>query len=179
MARTKAAERVHERIASNLPINSRVAIAVVSDPYSEVGEQIAVIRSVRDDPLADMHSRGVIDDAMFWAGRKWQKLHECSEIGPIGAVDPTREAVDGGKPRDPITDRQIDAFRELNLAHRELGMIGERLVKDILGQGLTIGQVADKWGRTSQREQNYLSRRFRESLETLGEIWGLVGTPRK
>lgn len=171
----KAAERVHERIASDLPINSRVAIAVVSDPYSETGEQIAVIRSVRDDPLADMRSRGVIDEAMFWAGRKWQSLHECSEIGPIGAIDPTREAVDGGKPRDPITDRQIDAFRQLDKARRELGMIGERLVKDVLGGGMTIGQVADKWGHSSAREQNYISRRFRESLETLGQLWGFIG----
>ena len=166
------AEKIHERLSDDLPINSVVSIAIVSDPYSDRGEQIKVLRSVRDDPLAGMHARGQIDEAQMLAGRKWQMLHELSTIGPIGAIDPTREAVDGGGMRDSITDRQVRAFRELAGAYRELGPELSRLVFDILAQRQTIGEAASYRGAQTSYQVRVVGSLFRGALERLAAHWG-------
>ncbi len=158
-----------------MPINSRVVSAVVADPYSDRGEKIQVVRSVRDDPLSDMLSRGVIDQALFEAGRKWQRLHECTTIGPIAAIDPGKEAVDGGRMREPITDMQIDAFRELAEADKILGQWGGALVRHLLAEHKTVGQIGELYDCTTGRRLNFLSVRIRECLEDLGVFWGFVG----
>jgi hypothetical protein len=175
MGRRAQAQKVHDRIASDLPINSRVAVAVVDDPYSISGEKISVIRSLRDDPLADMFSRGVIDKALFEAGRKWQRLHEYTEIGPIGAIDPGKEAVDGGRMRDPITDKQIDAFREIGKADMRLGQWGSVLIRNLLAERMTVGQMCELHGCKTGRRMNFLSMRVRECLEDLAVLWGFAG----
>lgn len=177
MARRAQAERVYDRVGSDLPINARVAVAIVDDPYSSVGEKIRVNRSLRDDPLADMFSRGLIDKAMFEAGRKWQRLHECTEIGPIGAIDPGKEAVDGGRMRDPITDKQIDAFRELGKADMRLGQWGGILIRNLLADQMTVSQMCDLHGCKTGRRMNFLSMRVRECLEDLAVLWGFAGRP--
>lgn len=175
MPRKSQAERIYDRTGADLPINSRVAIAIVSDPYSTTGEKINVVRSVRDDPLADMYSRSLIDTAQYEAGRRWQRYHELTQIGPIAAVDPGKEAVDGGRMRDPITDRQIDAFREIMKADKMLGQIGAQIVRDLLAHGLTVGQMYEKYDCRTGRRQTFLSIRVRECLDELGKMWGLVG----
>jgi hypothetical protein len=175
MPRKSQAEKVHDRVSRDLPINSRVAIAIVSDPYSATGEKISVVRSIKDDPLADMYSRSIIDTAQFAAGRCWQKYHEITQIGPIAAIDPAKEAVDGGRMRDPITDKQIDAFREIMKADKVLGATGSQLVRDFLAHGMTVGQMYDKYDCKTGRRQTFLSIRVRECLDDLGKLWGLVG----
>lgn len=175
MARRSEAEKIHERLSSDLPINSKVAVSIVDDPFSQRGEKISVLRSIRNDPLADMLSRGVIDRALFETGRKWERLHECTQIGPIAAIDPGKEAVDGGRMRDPITDRQIDAFRELAKADVRLGHWGSVLIRNLLADRMTVGQMAELHDCKTGRRANFLSMRVRECLEDLGRLWGFVG----
>jgi hypothetical protein len=57
------------------------------------------------------------------------------------AVDPTREYVDGGRAREPITERQRKAVLRLNRAERELGADGSALVHEVLILGMTMEQV--------------------------------------
>lgn len=166
---------VHERMSADLPINSRVSIAIVKDPYSNFGEQIRVLRSVRDDPLAGMFSRSQIDQAQLEAGREWQRHHENSEIGSIRAIDPGKEAVDGGRMPEPITDRQTKAFRQLAIADAKLGQEGCALVRDVLGYRLSITAAAQKRGMVGESEVKYIGKRFRECLETLAILWGFAG----
>jgi len=151
-----------------------VAVAIVTDPHSDRGEKIQVVRSIRDDPLGWMHSRRQIDDAQLAAGRKWQKLHEISTIGPISAIDPAKEAVDGGEMREPLTNLQIDAFKELSKVSRELGEFGGALVRAVLGRGLSVASAAAEFNFSSKYETEYIGRRFRECLETLAIHWGLA-----
>lgn len=165
-------EKIHDRTSSDLPINSVVSIAIVQDPYSDKGEQIQVLRSVRDDPLAWMKSRRQIDDAQYEAGRKWQRLHGESTIGNIRAIDPGKEAVDGGIMPDAITDRQIAAFQELAECAGELGFFGNRLVFAVLGEGRKIVEVASQFELVTELEIKYLGRRFRECLEVMAMHWG-------
>jgi hypothetical protein len=175
MARKSQAEKIHVRMSGDLPINSRVAVAIVPDPYSTIGEKIQVVRSVRHDPLADMLSRGVIDQALYLAGRKWQNLHERSTIGSIGAIDPTKEAVDGGKMREPLSDSQINAFKELQAAKIMLGAGGARLMMNLLEDQLSMASLGKLYECDTGRKLNFLSLRVRECLGDLGKLWGYVG----
>jgi len=175
MARKSQAERVHDRTGADLTINSRVAIAIVDDPYSAAGEKIRVVRSIRHDPLADMLQRRLIDDALYLAGRKWQELAERCTIGAIRAIDPGKEAVDGGKLPEALTDSQIKAFRELNSAHKRLGEWGSALMRDLLENNMAMNKMAEKYGLITARQANFLSLRIRECLEDLAKLWAFAG----
>jgi hypothetical protein len=164
----------HERLAHDLPYGAAVASTVEDDPY-ERGGQIAVLRSIRDDPLAGLLSRGYIDRAQFEAGRRWQSYYERAGIGMVVAMDTTREPVDGhGPSRTDLTDSQVDAFRELMVASDHLGMQGNILVQMVLGQGVTIQEICRRRGDDTEWSRKYWGRRLRECLETLAELWGFV-----
>jgi hypothetical protein len=167
-------EKVYDRRSSDLPTNAIVSIAIVADPYSKIGEKLEVLRSIRDDPLAGMYSRSQIDSAQFEAGRKWQSCFEAAQIGTIQAIDPGKEAVDGGRFREPINDRQIKAFRALVEADEKLGLQGARLIKVVLADHKSISLAAMELNLRTQREIDYLGRRFRECLETLAILWGFA-----
>lgn len=166
--------QVHDRTTADLPINSIVAEAIVDDPL-ERGAKLKVLRSVRDDPLAGMHSRAQIDDAQLAAGRLWQRYHEQSEIGGIQAIDPRKEAVDGGRIPEPLSERYSKAFLELKKADKELGLYGASLVRDVLGRRMSISDVARARSMSRQREIDYIGGRFRECLESLAKLWGVAG----
>lgn len=163
---------IHERMATDLPINAKVAPMTVPDPYSTDGGTVIVLRSLRDDPLAALHSRGQVDTAQFLAGRHWQRSYELSEIGQVGAIDPTREAVDGGRPREILSDAYMRATKEIDLARKTLGQEGESIVHDVLIRGMPLLHVAAARGATAEREILYIGRRFRECLETLAVLYG-------
>jgi hypothetical protein len=164
---------VYERLSRDLPSNAMVVPVEVADPY-EIGAKLLVMRSLRDDPLARMLARAQIDEAQFAAGRLWQRHHENSEIGGVSAIDPQREAVDGGRIPEPITDRQIKAIQKLTEADRELGREGAAIVRMILGNRYGIAQVASIHGDGTEREIWYIGRRFRASLDILAKLWGLA-----
>ena len=174
MAKRSQAEKVYDRMSADLPINSVVSVAIVADPYSTVGERIQVLRSIRDDPVAGMHARGQVDDAQLAAAREWQRFYEGSEVGSIRAIDPAKEAVDGGRMQDPISDRQIRASAEMAKADKRLGYDGKMLVMDILGRRLSIREAAERRGEFTRSGWEYTGRRFRECLESLAVLWGFA-----
>jgi hypothetical protein len=70
--------------------NAEVATVEVDNPLAlEPGEKIVALRSIRNDPLARLHSHRQIDEAQYQAGRAFQSDWEKAERGPR-AVDPTR-----------------------------------------------------------------------------------------
>src|SRR5215217_3543571 len=121
--------KVHDRRSHDLPRNAEVAAIEVDDPLAlEPGEKIVTLRSIRNDPLARLHTHRQIDEAQYQGGRAFQSDWEKAERGPQ-AVDPTREYVDGGQSREPT---QRKAVLRLNRAERELGADGSALVHDVL-----------------------------------------------
>src|SRR5262245_12836196 len=70
---------------------------------------------------------------------------------------------------DPITDRNRRAVKELVRLARSLGLEGEALVRDVLGQRLSIEQAAGRRGQLTEPGIKYLGKRFRECLETLAK----------
>jgi hypothetical protein len=179
MARSKRrrslrATRVHDRRSQDLPHNAEVAAVEVDDPLAlEAGEKIVALRSIRNDPLARLHSHHQIDEAQYRGGRAFQHDWERAERGPQ-AVDPSREYVDGVQAREPITEGQRRAALRLNRIERELGADGSALVHDVLVHGMTMEQIAERRGLTTQRWKDYFSRRFQECLDRLALIYGFA-----
>jgi hypothetical protein len=170
--------KIHDRRSQDLPLNAEVAAVEVDDPLAlEPGEKIVTLRSIRNDPLGRLHSRGQIDEAQFQGGRAFQDDWEKAERGPQ-AVDPTREYVDGGRMREPITERQRKAVLRLNRAERELGADGAALVHEVLILGMTMEQIGQRRGLRGQRWIDYFARRFRECLDRLALIYGFASARR-
>jgi hypothetical protein len=167
----------HDRRAQDLPRNAEVATVEIDNPLGlEPGEKIVALRSIRNDPLARLHSHHQIDEAQYRGGRAFQDDWEKAERGPR-AVDPTREYVDGGQAREPITERQRRAVLRLNRIERELGTDGIVLVHEVLVQGLTMQQVGERRGLRGQRWKDYFARRFQECLDRLALIYGFATAP--
>jgi hypothetical protein len=98
--------KVYDRRAQDLPLNAEVATVEVDDPLGlEPGDRIIALRSTRGDPLAKLHTHHQIDEAQYRGGRAFQNDWEKAERGPK-AIDLTRERVDGGQTREPITEAQ-------------------------------------------------------------------------
>lgn len=175
MAKRSQAEKVHDRLSRDLPINSRVAIAIVDDPLATtLGEKIQVTRSIRDDPLAGMHARQQISDHQLVAGRRWQAHHEGAEVGLLRAIDPAKEYVDGGQFPDPLPDSKIKALEALREADDALGWEGKTIIRAILGDRLTVVEATMARGGRSETDIKYVGKRFRECLETLAVLWGFA-----
>lgn len=168
------AGKIYDRRSQDLPRNAEVAAIEVDDPLAlEPGEKIVALRSIRNDPLARLHSHHQIDEAQYQGGRAFQHDWERAERGPQ-AVDPTREHVDDVQRREPVTESQRQAVLRLNRAERELGADGSALVHDVLVHGLTMDQVGQRRGLHSQRWRDYFSRRFQECLDRLALIYGFA-----
>jgi hypothetical protein len=174
--RNRKSNTVHDRQARDLPRNAEVAAVEVDDPLAlEPGEKIVALRSIRNDPLGRLHSHHQIDEAQFRGGRAFQDDWEKAERGPR-ALDPTREYVDGGGMREPITERQRRAVLRLNRIARELGTDGIVLMREMLVQGLTMEQVALRRGLRGQRWRDYFAKRLRECLDRLALLYGFATT---
>jgi hypothetical protein len=170
---------VHDRRSRDLPRNAEVAAIEVDDPLAlEPGEKIVTLRSIRNDPLAKLHSHRQIDEAQYQGGRAFQDDWEHAERGPR-AIDPTREYIDGGRTREPITERQRKAVLRLNRAERELGADGAALVHEVLILAMTMEQIAQRRALRGQRWIDYFAKRFRECLDRLAQIYGFATESRR
>ncbi|HET7885660.1 MAG TPA: hypothetical protein VFL62_05480 [Bradyrhizobium sp.] len=173
-SRPRKASTPHDRRAQDLPLNAEVSTVEIDDPLAlEAGEKIVALRSIRNDPLARLHSHHQIDEAQYRAGRAFQDDWEKAERGPR-AVDPTREYVDGGRAREPITERQRRAVLRLNRIEHELGSDGIVLVHEVLVLGLTMEQIGLRRGLRGQRWKDYFARRFQECLDRLAQTYGFA-----
>jgi hypothetical protein len=144
-------------------------VIIVDDPI-EIGAKMSAVRSIRNDPLAGLHSRRHIDEAQYHAGRAFQHDFETAERGPR-AIDPSKEAVDGGQMPEPITEAQRKAAKKLAVVYRALGQSGSALVHDVLIHGRTMEQIGESRQMVSELELKYLGRRFRECLDELAVIY--------
>jgi hypothetical protein len=159
-------ERVHDRRATDLPLNAKVHIVEIDDPY-EAGKKISAVRSLRGDVLALMRARGHIDEAQYRAGLQMQNYYEQAEIWGVRGIDLTKEFVDGGTFSDPMTEQFQRAVSEIARLEAALGKVGAALVRDVLCLGYSIGQSAVARGMVTERGIKWLGGRFRECIETL------------
>jgi hypothetical protein len=158
----------HDRRSTDTLSAGEYGAIVVDDPY-EVGGKLSTLRQFRADPLARLHSHRQIDDAQFAAGRAYQRDREIAERG-ARAIDPTKEAVDGGVVPEALTDRQIKARKRLIKIERDLGRRLMSVIEAVLIDGKTIEQF------TQSRVQSVLKLHgglFRVALNELAVIYCL------
>lgn len=156
-----------------------VGEVTVDNPYEHDGAppKIKTQRQLRGDRLALLQHRRQIGEAEYMAGREYQRLCEAAEVGSVGAMDPSKDPVDGGGAvPDVLTDRQLDALKRLAGIDAVLGDPGWRLARAVLIDGLTYPQVAQRYYSGATRPTvTYVGRRFRECLETLAKEFGYGG----
>lgn len=172
-AKVKADEEAkrRDRKSRDLLRNARVVPIEIDDPTPD-GGKIIVMRSTRDDPLSEMLARGQISECDFAAGRHWQRAYEESEIGAVRGIDPTREAVDGGRLIDPISERRDEAGRELKRA-RDALKESNWLIVVVLGTRKSLLEVARETA-VGSHEGVYKRLRFEfhGALQILGVLFG-------
>lgn len=168
-----------DRQAADLPHGAVTAVDVIEDPYSPAGQvdRIKVLRSIRNDPLGQLMSRGQIDRAQYESGRRWERHYDLAGLSGVRAIDFAKTPVDGhSQTGTGLSDKQILAASELRRAAAHLGVEGARLAQAILGDGLTRAAYAERRGlRPSEDVVRYFGRQFRECLESLAQFWGYVG----
>ena len=168
--------RVHDRRASNVTPRAETAAVEVDDPYAtRLGEKITVMRQLRSDPLARLHSHRQIDEAQYRAGRAFQRDWEAAERG-ARAIDPTRERIDGGSSPEPLSERQARARKRLIELERVLGRTMHRVIHAVLVDGLSMETLAQRlFNREGEVAAKYYGRLFRDALDVLAVEYGLAG----
>ena len=162
--------KVHDRRAVDLLANAMVAPVEVQDPYGVNGEKILAWRSLRDDPLATMLSKGEICQARYEAGREYEKNAEHAEIGNVQAMDPAKEKVDGGHiGSSDISERQIKAVRALSEARRHIGGYGDDLVRHVLVERRSFGSLGLSERGTFRKRVEFFT-----YLDGLAQLWGFA-----
>lgn len=166
---------IHDRRAVDaLAVLQAVPVEVV-DPHDLDNGKIVVLASTRDDILRRLHASRGIDDAQFAAGRAWEADWMIAGVGHTSSGGQWRERVDGGGISvEDLTDRKKKSIVRLGVADGKLGIQGCAIVRAYLADGLQTSTVATKFlGNSSQRSLDYISRRFRECLETLVVVYQL------
>lgn len=164
---------VHDRRSTDLLRNADVGAIEVEDPWEKHGAKIVTLRNLRDDPLGRLHHRKYIDEAQYQAGRRFQADWEKAERGPR-AIDPSKEAVDGGLMPDPIDEGQTKALVSLNGVLRVLGADGSAIVHEILVHARTLEKVAEGRKLAGKTWEEYFGRRFRGCLDEMAVYYGLA-----
>lgn len=164
-----------DRRATDLHRQAQVIAVEVDDPYRlEPGEKIVAFKSLRDDPLERLKAKGDIEPAQYEAAKAYERDLELAEIGGVRAIDPTKEAVDGGKFVEPLTDSQRKATKRLSDAGALMGMFAESIVRGVLARNVSPAQLAIFRGFNTKREQLHYGWIFRRALDELAVFYGFA-----
>lgn len=150
---------------------------VIDDPL-EAGIRMTAKVNVRECAIAHMVSRGRLNLSQEAAGERFRKLWEAAAIGRSRAIDPGKEAVDGGTVGDPMTDDMVKAARELDRALKSVGMIASSILISVVGEGKRIEDAAADWSRqggvlVGRRAEGYITGTMVDALNALVGHWRL------
>lgn len=126
--------------------------------------------NIRESAITTLAAKGVIDEAQTAAADRFRALWERMGGAGAGALDYSKEPVDGGGIVEPITIRQLEAGRELKSARDALlkahGEYAYRLVGYIAGQGLSIHELTQ-----TRRQRDTMTDNLRSYLDVLAVLW--------
>lgn len=159
----RRAEHAH-RQATLVPVE-------VADPY-EPGAMLIAFKNAKADPLERLKQQQDIDEAQYQAGKAYERDLERAEIGNVKAIDPGKEAVDGGCMPEAVTEAQRRALVRLREAGRIMGMFAESVVRGVLQSNVSPSQLAIARGFATRREQLQYGWVFRRALEELTQVYG-------
>lgn len=138
------------------------------------GQRVVVTKTLRDAPLDRLHARKQIDDCLYAAGDWCRALFENFGTDGVRAMDFSKPVIDSGSSNSMlgVTDAQLRAGKRLKNIANFLGAEGFDLVVQVLARRRFIEQIASERGLTSQRDKDFLARRFRECLDTIATLGG-------
>ncbi|MCM2293051.1 hypothetical protein NAC44_12030 [Allorhizobium sp. BGMRC 0089] len=128
--------------------------------------------NLRESPIAMMAAKGHLTIHQVEAAIKFRRLWEALGGAGAGSFDYSREPVDGGGVREPITDRQIDAGSKLDEARKHIGSRCYDIVEKVAGEGIPVSQLG-----ASHREKTTLADYLRNALDDLSDLWGMKTKP--
>jgi hypothetical protein len=134
--------------------------------------KVRVVKNLRESAVETLFARGNLDEAQKLAADRFRRTWEACGGAGTGASDYGREYVDGGGPRDPITQRQVDAGKVLNECRKLLGARNYDLVCQVCGQGYALQDISSD-GRARKTAADNL----RDSLDDLAAMWGIIRRP--
>lgn len=132
-------------------------------------KRIRVAKNLRESAIETLHARGKLDDAQKKAADRFRAVWEACGGAGTGAMDYSRTHVDGGGARDPISERQVDAGKELASIRIMLGRRNYDLVCKVCGQGLSFSDISK-----DSRTRLTMADNLRDSLDDLAASWGIV-----
>ena len=155
--------KLHPTLIEN-PYFSRAHLAGATNP-----RDVVAMMNVRESAITTMASRGVLDAAQVAAATRFRALWEAIGGKGAGAIDYGKEHVDGGKARDPITERQVNAGKELAKCRELLGVRLYGLVSAVCGEGYALTEIF-----AGKRERLTAADMLRMGLDDLAELWRLA-----
>jgi hypothetical protein len=97
-----------------------------------------------------MYARGQLDKAMFLAARDYERIYATAMALPVKTIDPSAPVVSGGSGTADLVDAVKDAADRLARMEGRLRKqyVAEAvtLVREVLGDGLTVERAARKRG---------------------------------
>lgn len=163
---------------------AKLAVVYVDNPYhskAHEGEETNPVKikaqiNIKESAIATLAARKHINEAQVRAADRFRALWESMGGAGAGSFDYTREPVDGGGAREPLTERQIRAGLELKMARAALGNRAYGIMSKVAGEGYAIQELA-----TSHRERTTLTDYLKDGLDELARNWGYEnrGTKRK
>ncbi len=128
---------------------------------------VSAALNLRESPIALMAAKKHLEMHQVQAAVRFRKLWETLGGSGAGSFDYSREPVDGGGAREPITDRQMDAGKMLKLCQMVIGQRAFIIVEKVAGEGRTIAEISH-----SKREKLTNADYLRNALDDLAEHWG-------
>lgn len=127
--------------------------------------------NIRESAITTLAAKGVITAAQTVAADRFRALWEQMGGAGAGALDYSKEPVDGGGVSEPITIRQLEAGRALKEARSSLvrahGEYAYRLVGYIAGEGRSIHEMTE-----TRRQRDTMTDNLRSYLDVLAVLWG-------
>jgi len=153
-------------------VNVRTAIGAVSNPLDPSGkERILVTINRRVDILEDELKQRLISEGAYRTGREIQRAFE------IG-IPSSSNWTDGGS-GDPTTAQEMRQARMCDRASRAVALdadirrlVGEKgadLIRKVLGEGWTYGQISIRKRLSGDRGRRQVAAEFRDCLEYICE----------
>ena len=124
--------------------------------------------NIRESGIATLASRGHLNAAQVAAADRVRQLWEKLGGAGAGAIDYTREHVDGGRTKDPISATQMNAGRELARCRQLLGVRVYRLVVAVCGERHAMTDLFPV-----KRDRLTATDNLRAGLDDLASMWNL------
>lgn len=140
-------------------------------------DRIAVVASLKA-PATKMFARRQIDRACYSAALMYERLHEMVRKGGVRSSDFTMPPISGLKSDGPPVDGRLRAgvtlMRAEEYVKARVGEEGLALIRDVLGEGMTIERAATLRGEDDKQSIRFFGSLFRRCLRHLAVVLGFA-----